>query len=183
MDTAIKTTASLGFMLRDLNTELSSRFVDELLIGDCHAKGTNIKNRAKLRAFIGLGNTILAKYSMIGRVSILIRVLIEEAKTNIFHEDRRIRDELFEDRLSRPALYNALSVFPGEFSPVRLAAKARLSINKLRNDYKNFGFLNMIEWRVKRTEVNRVKQRPPQSGHYRTIITDENAFCLYAREL
>ncbi len=35
----------------------------------------------------------------------------------------------------------------------------------------------MIEWRVKRTEVNRVKQRPPQSGHYRTILTDENAFC------
>ncbi|MFN9980285.1 MAG: hypothetical protein ACK53Y_10245, partial [bacterium] len=65
MDKAIKTTASLGFILRDLNTELSSRFVDELLIGDCHAKAigsTNFKNRAKLGAFIGLGNTILTKY-------------------------------------------------------------------------------------------------------------------------
>jgi hypothetical protein len=100
MDKAIKTTASLGVMLRDLNTELSSRFVDELLIGDCHAKAigsTNIKNRAKLGAFIGLGNTILAKYSMTGRVSILIGVLIEEAKRNIFHEDRSICDELFEN--------------------------------------------------------------------------------------
>jgi len=59
MEKAIRTTSQLGFMLRDMEYELCSRFVDELLLHDKHAKvlgDTDIPSRAKLSACIGEGN-------------------------------------------------------------------------------------------------------------------------------
>jgi hypothetical protein len=69
MDRAIKTTSLLGFMLRDLNSEFCSRFVDELVIGDSTSRAIgnpHIKNRAKLGACSGLGNGNFIKYSLTG---------------------------------------------------------------------------------------------------------------------
>jgi hypothetical protein len=72
---AIKTTSLLGFMLRDLQNEFCSRFTDELQGTDKHAKpigDPNIANRAKLGAHIGEGNKHFQKYSMTGKVYLIL---------------------------------------------------------------------------------------------------------------
>jgi hypothetical protein len=158
MDRAIKTTSLLGFMLRDLNSEFCSRFVDELVIGDSTTRAIgnpHIKNRAKLGACIGPGNGNFIKYSLTGRISILIRILIEEAKKNIFQRDVSTRNKIIEDRISRPAFYNEINAFPGEISAIRLATKAKLALGKFKEDYINFGFFNLIEWRVKKLDIDK----------------------------
>jgi hypothetical protein len=86
MDLAIKTTARLGFMLRDLQKELCARFVDELLNGDTSLKTVgdpSIVNRSKLGAFIGEGNARFINYSMTGRIYLIVNELIEESKRSI----------------------------------------------------------------------------------------------------
>jgi len=59
MERAIKTTSSLGFMLRDLDNEFCSRFIDELLLNDKKAKAignSHILTCTKMGACIGEGH-------------------------------------------------------------------------------------------------------------------------------
>jgi hypothetical protein len=82
MEKAIITLSKLGFMLRNLDYEFESRFTDELLLFDKQAKVLGCSktvSRAKLGPVIGLGNSHLTKYSMAGRVSLLISVLFQES--------------------------------------------------------------------------------------------------------
>jgi len=86
MGRAIQTTALMGFMLRDLDHELCSRFTDELLITDNKAKtlgSPNIANRAKLGATIGEGNRHLTKYSLTGRIYLIIREIVHLAAQHL----------------------------------------------------------------------------------------------------
>jgi hypothetical protein len=106
----------------------------------------------------------------------LIQILIEEAKRNIFQRDVNTRHKIIEDRISRPEFHNEINAFPGEISAIRLATKARLALGKFKEDYINFGFFNLIEWRVKKMDIDRREQLPPQACQYRTLITRENAF-------
>jgi len=179
MGRAIQTTALMGFMLRDLDHELCSRFTDELLISDNHAKTSgspSITNRAKLGAIIGEGNRHFAKYSLTGRIYLIVREIIHQAGQNLIATTPKIRDNLLQEKLSRPALYTRAAPFPGEFSALRLASCARQTIAKLKEDYRSHGFYNLIEWRVKRADVASTNQTVPKPTEYKTIIDDSNAF-------
>jgi len=150
-----------------------------MLLSDSKAKALgnpDINNRAKLGACIGTGNTNFAKYALTGRVAILMRVMLEEVKRIINENHQEDREKAFDDKISRPEIYNKLSVLPGEFSSVRLATKARIAISKLKQDYKNFGFLNLIEWRILREDIEKTEQPPPMRNQYRTIINEDNVF-------
>jgi hypothetical protein len=61
MEKAIRTTSQRGFMLRNMDHEVCSRFVDELLLHDKNAKAigdVNISLRDEFSACIGEGNKI-----------------------------------------------------------------------------------------------------------------------------
>jgi len=84
METAIRSTSLLGFILRDLDQEFFARFTDELLLVDKNTKALaspNITTRANLNAHIGEGNMHFLKYSVLGHVYLLIQILLDEAKT------------------------------------------------------------------------------------------------------
>ena len=83
MEKAIRTTSALGFILRDLNHELCSRFVDELLLKDRNAKAIvnlQIKTRSNMNACLGEGNQHFHKYSLVGHIYIVIQIILEEAR-------------------------------------------------------------------------------------------------------
>jgi hypothetical protein len=67
VEKAVCSASLLGFMLRDLNCELGSRFVDELLLKDRNVKALAnplITTRASMGAHIGEGNSHFPKYSL-----------------------------------------------------------------------------------------------------------------------
>jgi hypothetical protein len=105
MEKAVFSTSLLGFMLRDLNCELASRFVDELLLKDRNAKALAsplITTRANMGAHIGEGNCHLAKYSLMGHIYILSQVIIEEAQKMALSTDADNISTNFVEMLSRP---------------------------------------------------------------------------------
>jgi hypothetical protein len=68
MEKAITTLSQLGFMLRNLNNEFITRYIDELLLADKHAKAIGsptLVTSAKLSPIIGSGNKNFSKYSVI----------------------------------------------------------------------------------------------------------------------
>jgi len=135
MENAVKTTCKLGFMLRDMNHEFCSRFVDEVLLKDKHAKaiGSNtISTRANMGAYIGEGNTHFVKYSLFGYTYILIAIVIDEAKKLLPLAVGDHNEYILEGILSRPAFYHKINCFPNEISPIRLASMARIYFSKLR---------------------------------------------------
>jgi hypothetical protein len=171
---AISSTCALGFMLHDLNNELCSRFVDDLLLKDKKVKvigSPDLKNCATLSAIIGEGNKHLFKNSLLGHIYLLIQILFEEVT-----HDTISTCKLIEDKLSRPAIYRQLALFSGEISPTKLAATARITIETYNNNYKLFGFYNLMEWRCHKNveEIDLPQLINPHD--YKTLIDDNNIF-------
>ncbi len=124
---AINTTCALGFVLKDLDEEFCSRFVDDLMLVDKKVKAIEnpmINTHASLGACIGEGNKHLFKYSILGHVHLMIRILLEE----ILIESNTIavvdQNAFLEDKLSRPTTYKNRVLFPAEISALKLAAIA-----------------------------------------------------------
>ena len=174
MERAATTVCKLGFMLRDLNQEFASRLADELLLRDQYAKAIaspRITTRATLGAAIGEGNTHFVKYSLFGRIYLLLITLLEEARIHILTMSDTVTSTAMEAVLSRPKIYDTLSLFPGEISPLKLASSARECIHKMKMDYKICSFYNLIEWRCSATAFHL-----PTSQEYCTLIHEENVF-------
>jgi hypothetical protein len=111
-----------------------------------------------------------------GRIYLIIREIVHKAGQNLIAPTPQIRDNLLQEKLSRPAIYTRAAPFPGEFSALRLASCARQTIAKLREHYCSHGFYNLIEWRVKRADVASTNQTVPKPTEYKTIIDDSNVF-------
>ena len=183
MEKAVDTTSKYGFMLRDMNSEFCSRFVDELLIQDKNAKtigSPKITTRAKLGAFIGDGNSNFFKYSALGRIYLLLKIIVEEVYIELKGNEPNPTDSLTNtailNKLSRQESYDKFKMFPGEISSIKLAATARSSIDKFQADYKACCFYNLAEWRsYKDAAISRFIQRP-KAADFRIIINDENVY-------
>jgi len=159
MEKAVFSTSLLGYMLRDLNCEFGSRFVDELLLKNRNAKALAtplITTRASMGAHIGEGNCHLAKYSLLAHIYILLQVTIEEVQKMALATDADNISTNFEEMLSRPATYNRIKCFPNEISPIKLATAARNCFQKYKNDYKIGSFINLVEWRCKKAWNHRI---------------------------
>jgi hypothetical protein len=183
MEKAVDTTSKYGFMLRDLNSELCSRFVDELLIQDKNAKtlgSPKITTRAKLGAFIGEGNPHFLKYSALGHIYLLLKIIIEEVYVEMRSDETAPTDNLTNaailNKLSRRETFDKFKLFPGEISSLKLAATARSTIDKFQTDYKACCFYNLAEWRSYKDAAMSGFIQCPRSSDYRVIINDENAF-------
>jgi len=114
MEKVIKNTCRLGFMLRDLNDELGSRFIDELFILDRNAKELArplITTRHSLGASIGAGNDTFIKYSMLGHQYILLQIVLEEAKKTTLLIDTNSTNANLEDILTKTSIYRRLNCF------------------------------------------------------------------------
>ncbi|MFN9982361.1 MAG: hypothetical protein ACK53Y_20710, partial [bacterium] len=114
----------LGFMLRDLNKEFLSRFIDELTLCDrnahtlaCH----NGPNRSLLSAIIGEGNCHLFKYSLLGHCYLFLLIIFDEITHNMHTHAEETRNAMAEDLISRPSTYSRLALFTKEISAHRLA--------------------------------------------------------------
>jgi hypothetical protein len=148
MEKAIITLSKLGFMLRNLDFEFESRFTDELLLFDKQAKvlgSPKTVSRAKLGPVIGLGSSQLTKYSMAGRVSLLISVLFQESILEISRTEYP-NIESFVCLLTWPGFYKKLDLFPQEFSALRLVLIAKETFQKFDSDYRIASFCNLLEW-------------------------------------
>jgi hypothetical protein len=182
MEKAVETTCKLGFMLRDMNQEFCSRFVDKLLLKDKHAKaiGSNtITTRANMGAYIGEGNTHFMKYSLFGYTYILILIVIEEAKKLLPLTVGDHNENILEGILSRPAFYNQINCFPNEMSLIRLASTTRIYFLKFKNDYRIGSFTYLTEWRSYKEEFESSCIQRPQTQDYKIIIDNSNVFCPY----
>jgi hypothetical protein len=152
MEKAIRTTSALGFILRDLNHELCSRFIDELLLNDRNAKAVanlQIKTRSNMNACLGEGNQHFYKYSLVGHIYIyiLIQIILEEARKKLdLNIDENVNDGM-ERILLRPTFYGQINCFPKEISALKLASTAINCIKKFKNDYKLGSFHQLMEWR------------------------------------
>jgi hypothetical protein len=127
MEKAVESTCMLGFMLRNLDQEFCSRFVDELLLKDKYTRSIGCPlttARANLGPSMGEGNKHFWKYSLFGHVYILISLMIEEAKKAILQASNDHVNVRFEELLSRPAFFNQVNCFPKEISAIRLASAA-----------------------------------------------------------
>jgi hypothetical protein len=172
-------TSAIGFILRDLDHELVSKFTDELLLCDRWAKAIgypNITNRATLGAIIGNGNEHFCKYSMLGHVYLFLLIVIEEIGANTFVANELLRNNAIEDRLSRPAVYRQFSFFSGEISALRLASCARSTIEKFKNNYTMCSFYKLMEWQRSREDSFHSNVQNPKPEEYKIIIDDDNIF-------
>ena len=150
MQRAVHTTSLLGLMLRDMKSELCSRFIDELVLVDKNAKALGspgITTRASLGPCIGEGNRTFSKYSLFGHIYLLLQVILEEVGKLITVQDARAHSDQLEQIITRTLIYTQLNCFPKEISATRLAITARTCCTKFREDYMISSFLNMIEWR------------------------------------
>jgi len=117
MQRAVHTTSLLGLMLRDMKSELCSRFIDELVLVDKNAKalgGPGITTRASLRPCIGEGNRTFSKYSLFGHIYLLLQVILEEAGKLITAQDTRAHSDQLEQIITRTLIYTQLNCFPKE---------------------------------------------------------------------
>jgi hypothetical protein len=86
-------------------------------------------------------------------------------------------NDTLEEKLSRPTItYNTIPQFPREFSALKLASCARLAIDKLKEEYKYYGFYHLIEWRMLRSDSDREVQHQPRRNEYEVIINEDNCF-------
>jgi hypothetical protein len=118
MEKVVKSTCKLGFMLRDLNDELGSRFIDELLILDRNAKelaSPLITTRHSSGASLGAGNDTFVKYSMLGHTYILLQVVLEEAKKSALVTNTNSTNANLEDILTKTSIYRRLNCFTNKF--------------------------------------------------------------------
>jgi hypothetical protein len=179
MGKAIQATSALGFLLRDLNHEFTSRFSDNLALLDKKVKtigSTLIANRANLGATIGEGNKHIHKYSMLGHVYLLAQIAIEEITRGyecILHTNQ---NAVFQEKLMKPISYKQLNLFNGEISPNKLAATARKTIKQFNNDYRLCSFCYLVEWRARKEMVEMACCQTPQPEEYKMIIDDDNCF-------
>jgi len=178
MEKVIKNTCKLGFMLRDLNDELGSRFIDELLILDRNAKELArplITTRHSLGASIGAGNDTFIKYSMLGHHYILLQIVLEEAKKTTLLIDTNSPNANLEEILTKTSIYWRLNCFTNEISADRLANAAKRCLKKFKDDYKIGSIMHLMEWRCKRSDLDNHCIIKPLNDYIK-IIDDENAF-------
>ncbi len=180
MERAVRTTCLLGFMLRNLEHEFCSRLADELILMDRNAKTLGnkaISTRASLNACLGKGNNQFYKYSLFGHVYLLLQVIIEEVVMLTANEPNdRERSKLFEDKISRPAIFSKLNCFPKEISAERLATAAKTCIKKQYNDYKIGCFIHLFEWRCRHSHLDIPSPETPHTKTFHEIIGDNNVF-------
>jgi hypothetical protein len=166
-------------MLRDLNQELLSRFADELCLNDTFAKTLGspcVTTRASLGACIGEGNKNFFKYSIFGRIYIILQVLIEEAQWFEIASPSVTTSSSIETVLKGKAIYNKLKLFPSEISAAKLANTATTCIKKFHNDYRIGSFLHLIEWRCSIDTFANCNIEQPKPDDYVIIINNENVF-------
>jgi len=135
MERAVRTTSQLGFMLRNLEHELCSRFTDELLLKDKYAMtlgSPHVSSRASLGACIGEGNLHFYKYSIFGHIYLLLQIIIEDIKQMIGSQNERHISDRVETILCRPAIYTHYQCFPKEISATRLALAAKNCCKKIK---------------------------------------------------
>jgi len=179
MAKAINTTASVGFMLRDLNKEYVARFTDNLLLLDKKVKllgGQLVKNRATLGPTLGDGTKNCYKYSLLGQIYLFSSILIEEIEKETEVIIIQNRNAAIEQRLTRPAYYKQTGIFSGMIAPTKLAACARKTLLQFKNDYKIASFCRLIEWRCRKDAIHLPHPSQPTYDEYRTIISDNNCF-------
>ncbi len=156
MERAVRNTSALGFLLRNLNEELCSRFAEEIMMKDRLSKALGslqYTNRASLGAYIGVGNKHLYKYSIFGHVYILLHAIIEEAKNRVSNPDDRHISNQVQKILTQNNIYLQLKCFPKEISNTRLSQAARDCFKKFTNDYKWGSFINLSEPRLYRKYI------------------------------
>jgi len=103
--------------------------------------------------------------------------IIEEIMAMTANEHTaRERSRIFEERLSRPAIFTQLKCFQKEISATRLATAARACIAKQQNDYKIGCFLYLSEWRSRHSQLDLTLEMDPQARTFTTIIDDNNVF-------
>jgi len=179
MERAVTTSSYFGLMLRDLNHEFASRFIDELLLQDTNARPIGsplIRTRASLGACIGEGNKNFFKYSMFGRIYLLLQIIIDEAKISASAITGGFTDDQVNNALTRPALYNRLRVFPKEISAIKLATTATTSIQKFKTDFSIGSFIYLVEWRCYTESLSYHFLQKSRSKDYKILITEDNVF-------
>jgi hypothetical protein len=179
MENVIKNTCKLGFMLRDINDELGSRFIDELLILDKNAKelaSPRINTRHSLGASLGAGSDTFVQYSMLGHTYTLLQVIIEEAKKSAMSTNTTSTNDNLEEILTNTSIYRRLNCFKNEISVDRLTNAAKRCFKKLREDYKIGSFIHLMEWRCKRSDLDNHCITKPLLNDYTEIIDDENTY-------
>jgi hypothetical protein len=166
-------------MLRDLDQEFCSRFVDELLLQDKKARviaSPLIRARAMMGPCQGEGNENFFKYSLLGHVYILLQIILEEAKKMILAVNINQCERKFEEILSRPAIYSRINCFPHEISAIKLVSTARSCFRKFKNDYKIGSLLHLVEWRCKKSDIDSDRCQLPKPEDYKILIDETNAF-------
>ena len=182
MERAVTTTSRLGFMLRDMDQEFLSRFIDELLLQDRKAKAigsASITTRASMGAYIGKGNVHFAKYSLFGRIYILLLATIDEAKitATTTHTDANIpEDASLINILTQEKFYGQLKTFFNEIAAAKLANTARSCYEKYLNDYKIGSFFQLIEWRCYTESLDQRTIQKPRQEDYRILIDENKVF-------
>jgi hypothetical protein len=68
------------------------------------------------------------------------------------------------------------ALFLGEISALKLAANARITIEKFKNDYKVCSFYNHNDWRVSRDAIDNSRTQKPQAHAYKIIIQNSIIF-------
>ena len=185
MEKAVTTTSYYGFMLRDLNYEFASRFIDELLLQDNNAKAIGspaIRTRATLGACIGEGNRNFLKYSMFGRVYLLLRMIIDEAQFSHNTATVGLTDEQVHATITSRAFYKRLDAFPKEIAAEKLASTATKCLKKFQTDFAIGSFIYLVEWRCYTEALSSHFLQKPRSQDYRILITEDDVFqpsCLH----
>ena len=142
-------------MLRDLNHEFASRFIDELLLCDQKAKivgSLAITTRASLGACIGEGNMHFFKYSLFGHLYLLLQAIITEATISATATTNEPSDTGIIQLLSDKRFHSRLKLFYGKIAATKLANTADRCYRKYINDYKIGSFfsdsLNGDAWKI-----------------------------------
>jgi hypothetical protein len=148
-----------------------------LVLFDHHAKSIgdpNIAARAQLSPIIKSGNQHFLKYSMTGRIGLLISVTFTEAlrlwsskPDNTITFEQIISDELF---------HKQLNLFPDEISAVRLSLIAKETLWKYKNDYCTASFMNLMEWRQLKDRIDSPYRPQIKDDAYSIIIDESNSF-------
>ena len=123
-------------MLRNLDNEFVSRYLNELALCDRYAKAIGdptINGRA------------IKSHSMTYRIGLLISTKVQEAMHIISNTPDD--NQAFKDIICREAFHKQLNLFNNEFSPIRLQLIAKETLRKFNQDYNISSFIHLVEWR------------------------------------
>ena len=177
MEKAITTSSELGFLLRNLDNEFTSRYLDELAPFDKHAKvigDPTITARAKLSPLFKEANRHFSEYSMTGQIGLLIGITVQEAMRKM--PSALPENQAFGNTICSHDFHKQLKAFPAEISPIRLQLIAKETIRKFNHDYSTGSFINLLEWRRRKDTHQSLSQSKIEDNAYATIIDENNAY-------